>query len=480
MEYELTDAGTCRKKLLLKFSPEDIQSAFDESYKEINSYVKLNGFRKGKAPRRALESRFAKEAASGVRQQLAEKNLPEVIKKEDLQVLGDVASDNTTSLPVPGKPFDIGFEFNITPEFELPEYQGLELSKQDVGVTDEQVEQEVDRLRKNFSNYEPAGDDEGAEIGDILRVDFETKVDGQEIMAMEDQRLRVDGEVLFGLPCPDLTEKFKGVKKGDFIEVKVTLPQEHPNPELRGREADVEVTVKSVEHGKAPELNDAFAESIGLGNLEHLRQTVRSKLMRDAILGAKQKEEEEIIDKLLDQVSFDIPQNLVDAETNALVEQQRMHLVRTGVKSNDAMDAQMKAYRPEAAKEAAKKVRWSILCQKIAAKENIQVTNDDLAAQVEALAQNYNTTPAKIIQRIREFDGIGPMMAEILSIKVVQFLSNSAKGRGEDTGSANVAAAASAKDISADGHDHECGCGHDHDHGHDHDEGHECGCGHKH
>lgn len=447
MEYELTDAGTCRKKLTLKFSAEDINKAFDESYDEINSYVKLKGFRKGKAPRRALETRFSKEAASGVRQQLAEKNLPEIVKKEDISILGDIASDNSVAIPVPGQEFAIGFEFNVTPEFELPEYQGLDLPKQDVSVSDEKIDEEIETLRKNMASYEEAPEGDGAEVGDILRVDFETKVDGQEIMSMEDQRLRVDGEMLFGLPCPDLVDKFKGAKKGDYVEVKVVLPEEHPNPELRGREAVVELTVKSVEHGKAPELNEDFAKSFGLAGLEQLRETVRTKLMRDAILTAKQKEEDDIINALLDKVSFDVPKNMVDAEANALVEQQRMHLLRAGVKQGDSLNSQMEKYRPEAVKEAEKKVRWSILSQKIAQKENIQVTNDDLAAQVEALAQNYNTTPAKIIQRIREFDGVGPMMAEIQSIKVVQFIVNSAKGKGEDTGSVNKASAESAKDI---------------------------------
>ncbi len=449
MEYELSDAGVCRKKLLLKFSAEDIDKAFDESYREINNYVKLKGFRKGKAPRRTLEKRYAKEAASGVRQQLAETNVPEIVRKEDLDLLGQITSDAAgLAMPVPGQPFTTGFEFSVAPEFELPEYRGLDLTDQNPAVTDEEVEEELDRLRKNFATYEPAPDGDGAEVGDILGVDFETKVDGQEIMTMENQRLRVDGGILFGLPCPNLTEKFKGAKKGDFVLVKVTLPQEHPNPELRGREADVEVTVKSVEHGTMPEMNDAFAAGIGLGTLEQLRQVLRSRLMRDAIVQAKQKEEDEIINSLLSKVSFDIPAGLVEAETNALVEQQRHHLLRAGVKDGDSMNTQMEKYRPEAAKEAERKVRWSILSQKIAKKENIQVSNDDLAAHVEALAQSYGIPPAKVLQRIREFDGVAPMMAEIMSIKVVQFLSNSAKGRGEDTGSVNKAAAESAREIS--------------------------------
>lgn len=448
MEYELTDAGVCRKKLSLTFSVEDIDKAFDESYREINNYVKLKGFRKGKAPRRTLEKRYAKEAADGVRQQLAETNVPDIVKKEDLHLLGEIASDSKgLAVPQPGKEYRTAFEFNVAPEFELPEYHGLDLPKHETNVTDAEVENELETLRKNFASYEPAPEGDGANVGDILGVGFETKVDGQEIMTMENQRLRVDGEILFGLPCPNLIEKFKGAKKGDFVVVKVTLPEEHPNPELRGREADVEVTVKSVEHGTMPEMTDEFAASIGIGTVEQLKQVLRTRLMRDGMIAAKQKEEDDIINMVIEKTSFDIPQNMVDAETNALVEQQRAQLLRAGVKAGDAMNTQMEKYRPEAAKEAARKVRWSILSQKIARKENLQVSNDDLAAHVEALAQSYGMPPAKVLQRIREYDGLAPMMAEILSIKVVQLIADSAKGKTDDTGSVNKAAADSAKEI---------------------------------
>ena len=457
MEYELIDAGPCRKKLLLKFNREDVDAAFNESYDEINNYVKIKGFRKGKAPRRTLENRFRDEAANGAKQQLVDKHLPDVVKKEDLDILGNIRGGDN-SMPNPGQDFTVTAEFNVTPEFELPEYKDLEIAEHPVEVDDEKVAEAIERYRKMFANYEET--EEAAQVGDVLKVDFLATVDGTEIMSMDDQRLRVEGETLFGLPCPELEAKFAGAKKNDIVSVAVTLPQEHANPELRGREADVKVTVKSVERGTLPELDDAFAEGLGMGTMDAFRDRVRANLMREGLLAAKQKEEDDIINQLLDKVPFEVPQDMVDGETGALVEQQRMHLLRSGVKAGDALNAQMEKYRPEAAKEALRKVRWGILSAKIGKKEGIEVTNDDMATQVEALAQNYQTTPAKIIQRIREFDGVGPMMAEILSIKVINFIAENAKGRGKDTGEANAAAADSVKKIVGEGEG--CGCGHDH------------------
>jgi trigger factor len=153
MEYELIDAGPCRKKLLLKFSASDVDAAFDASYNEINGYVNIKGFRKGKAPRRTLQSRFAKEAASGARQELTEKNLREIVEKEKLQLLGDASSKNQNALPAPATPFTVDLEFDVAPEFEAPEYKNIEVAEQSVDVADEKVTEAIERYRKMLANY---------------------------------------------------------------------------------------------------------------------------------------------------------------------------------------------------------------------------------------------------------------------------------------------------------------------------------------
>lgn len=482
MEYELIDAGPCRKKLLLKFSTEDINEAFDESYKEINDYVQLKGFRKGKAPRRALEKRFRNEAAAGARQQLTEKNLQDIVKKEELQIIGNIVNKNSNDYPSLGQSYNMEIEMDVAPVFDLPEYKGLELTEHTLDVKEEAVDEALERYRKMFANYQPI--EEPAGVGDVLKVDFSANIEGAEVMSMQDQRLRVEGEILFGLPCPELVEKFTGAKAGDVIHLSVNMPDDHPNPELRGHPADIAVTVKGVERGDLPELNDEFAAGLGMGSLSDFRERIRGNMIREAMMAARAKQEEEIIDNLLGAVDFEVPLDMVEGETNALVEQHRLRMVRSGAKEDEALTAQLDGYRPEAHKEALRKVRWGIMSSKIGEKEGLIVSNEDMAAQVEALAQSYNTTPAKIIQRIREFDGVAPMMAEIISLKVVQFISDHAKGGrldpdrpDADTESMNAAAAESV--ANGEGEGSECGCGHDHSHDHDH--GHDgCGCGHDH
>jgi trigger factor len=444
MKYELSEVGPCRKKIVLQFSAEDIDNAFAESYREINGYVQIKGFRKGHAPLRTLEKRFGEEASDGARRSLTDKHLNDVIKETDLEILGGV-TDKTVGKPIPRQPYNIEIELDVMPEFELPAYTGFELEAQPKEVTDAEVEETLERYQKIFANYTPV-EGEAAD-GDVLKVDFVARVDGEEVMNMKEQRLRIEGDKLFGLPCADLVQKFTGAKAGDTVELSINMPEDHPNADLRNKPASIEVSVAGVERGELPALDDAFASNLGMNSLKDFRDHIRANLARDAMVEARTLQEKQVMQKIIGEVDFPVPQGMIDSETDALLDQQRARMQRGGVPA-DQMDARVEEFRAEAAKTAEEKVRWGMIATRIGKKENITVSNDDLAAQIEALAQAYNTTPAKIIQRVREFDGVGPMMQEILSIKVMQFIVDSAKGgrldpdkKEDNSGAANADAA---------------------------------------
>lgn len=480
MEYELVEIGPCRRTLILKFDDREIDGAFDESYREINNHVQIKGFRKGKAPRQTLEKRFAKDAAITAKKQLTEKNLRETVEKAELDVIGDVTDKNPNDVPNPHQAFDIEMELDVAPIFELPNYKGLELREQPIEVDDEKVEEALDRYRKLFANYEVVEDP--AAVGDVLKVDFLATIDGNEAMNMKEQRLRVEGDKLFGLPCEELVEKFKGAKAGDTVELTINMPEDHPNLDLRNRPAQVKVEVNAVERGELPVLDDAFAANLGMKSLPDFRERIRGNLVKEALVDARQRQEDEIIDKLLGLVQYESPVDMVTSEANALKEQQKQRLENAKL-PEAVIRERIDKFHDEAMRMALRKVRWSIMARKIGKQEDITVTNEDMSNQVEALAQSYRTTPAKIVQRIREFDGVGPMMQEILSLKVVQFIIDSAKGgrlhpdaKTENTESMN---AVSAESVAGEGQG--CGCGHDHERGHlRHDHDHDCGCGHEH
>lgn len=448
MEYELIDVGPCRKRLRFMFTAKDIDAAFAESYQEINNQVQLRGFRKGHAPLRVLEKRFGNEASAGVRRLLVDQHLGKSVEEKKLHVLGNIVDKTPDARPAPGTDFSIEVELDVAPEFELPNYKGLELTPRPVQVAEEAVDAALERYRRIFANYEPV--DGPADAGDVLIVDFQVKVDGETIVSMADQRLRIEGEVLFDLPCPELVEKFQGAKAGDTVALNVTMPADHPLEAIRGRQAQVEIAVKQVERGELPVLDDAFASGLGMKSIADFRARIKNNLVREALVEAMNQQEEEIIDMLLAAVAFDVPAEMVNAETEALTQQRHRYLANAKL-GEDEIRQRLEEYRPEAAKQALRKVRWGVLASKLAQKEDISVTQEDMAAHIEALARSYRVPPAKMIQRIREIDGSEAMVATIISMKVVKFITEHAKNaaslpddeEGGKTESVNAAAAAS-------------------------------------
>lgn len=457
MEYELSDIGPCRKSLVLKFTADDVEAALADSYAEVDRHVQIKGFRKGRAPRNILEKKFGREARMGAEESLAEKNVGPTLEKEKVAVFGNLDNKTEPESLKPGAPYEIKVEFDIRPDFELPDYKGLELKEQPVAVEEEAVDEGVERFRKMFASYDTV--DGAAEKGDVLNVNFKGSSGGKEFMNMEDKNLRVEGEQLFGMPYPELESKFVGVKAGDTVELTINLPEDHPDPELKGKPADIVINTIQVQRPKLPEINDEFAANLGMQDLATFRDRVRSNLMSEALMAVRVKQEQEIIDQLIGATSFPIPEHSVKLETEAILNHERMELMRKNV-AGEELEKALAEKRDDAAKTAERRVRWEIISSRIVEAENLQVTQQEISNHIESLAQSYNTTPAKIIQRVKEFDGIPAMLKEIMDIKVLHFLIENAKGgagdaekRAEDIVKANAEASSAASEPKGDEED---------------------------
>ncbi len=443
-KYKISDIGPCRKKMDFWFSVEEVASALDDSYKQVDQYVQIKGFRKGKAPRRMLEKKFAREAGLTAEEKLQEDSILPSIKKENISLLGQVKVTTPSGTLEAGEPYSFSVEFDVRPDFEMPQYKGLDLKEQPIAVSEEQVAAGLERFRKMFASYDDV--DGAAELGDILEVDFRGAVEGKEIINMKDQKLRVEGDTLFGLPYPDLEAKFKGAKAGDKVELTITLPEDHPDIDLMGKDAQIEIDVKKVQRPNYPEMTDEFAANLGMNSISAFRDRIRNNLMNEAIMAARNDKEKQIIDTLIAATSFPVPQDIVEDEAQAIINSRRLEMLRNGM-PEDRVDGALAAAKTEMEDMALRRVRWEIISSRIVEQENIQVSQAEIQNHVEALAKTYNTTPAKLIQSAKEYNGVAAMIKEILDFKVMQFIidnSQSAEAstkRAEEIENSNAAAA---------------------------------------
>lgn len=420
MEYQLTDIGPCRKRLVFTFDVAEVDAALDESYAEVDQHVQIKGFRRGKAPRRILEKKFGREAALSAEESLAEKNIGNTLEKEKITLLGQPDSKTSKGTLTPHTPFIVEIEFDCRPDFDMPAYKGLELKTMPVPVTDAELEDRMKNLQTMFAKYDVV--DGGAEKGDILNVNFKAEADGKEIMNMTDRNLRVEGDRLFGLPFPELEEKFTGVKAGDEVSLSITLPEDHPDEELKNKVANVSLAVNRVERPNLPEMNDEFAASVGMNNLEDFRNRVKANMEREAVAATRERQEDEIVDLLIAGCEFPLPEKYIHNKVHYLMDQQRAELAKRGIQAPDP-----ETMHADAEKVAERQARWEIIASRISEQENLSVEQEEVGRHIENLASSFNTTPAKIVQRIRDFNGGPAMMKEILDLKVMQLIIDNAK-----------------------------------------------------
>lgn len=428
MKTEITEVAPCRQKLTVTVPADKVNEAFQSIYDELSGRVQIKGFRRGHTPRKLLEKRFAKDVAKDATAKLFQDSFIEALKEKELAPLGDPDLKIEELEAKEGAEFSYSTEVDVRPKFELPEYKGLELTEKTVPVADAEVDEQISRLQKAFAEYNEV--EEGAAAEDYLLVDVTVTSGNEKLIDEKNQRLKVEGELLFGLECKDLVKTLTGVKKGAEKSLTLTLPQEFHKEALRGKPAEVKLSVKAVERGKLPEVDQRLAQMLGCDDVEKLKSRIRENLAADRKAEARRDMERQAVDKLIGTCKFELPEAFLKRLIDSQLIRNKMQLARMGATKELLAEKQAEMAK-ESAAESERTLRWSIISDAIADKEELEVTETEVQEHIEALAHNYQTTPAKMLKRIRDLNGIASMISEIRDIKVLKLLLDQASIKQE-------------------------------------------------
>ncbi len=436
VEAHVSDVAPCRKKLEITVKAKSVDSLFDEAYKNLDENVQVRGFRRGHAPRRLLERKFAKDVTKDGRGRLFQDALRKGMDDNNLSPLGAPDADVETLEVKPGTDFSFSTEIDVRPEFDLPEYEELELEEKVEPVTDEQVNNRLSELQRNFAKHEKT-DDPSAEH-DLLVADTTLKAGDEEIFSDRDTTIPVEGERIFGIECKGLVEKLSGLKAGQEITLDIKFPEDYHREDLSGKSGTVLLSIHGVERENLPELDDAFAKRVGLDSMEVLRKMIKGNMEDQNKQKARNQLESDIMDMLIAKTSFDLPQELLKRQAEAVMERRKIHLARQGA-TDEVIEEKMAELKDSSAKDAEHSLRWMIISDTIAEKEELEVTPQDIQQSIEALARVYRVTPAQMLERVQRLGGLESMAMEIRDTKVIRMLMDKAKITtttisGEDTG----------------------------------------------
>jgi trigger factor len=268
---QVEDVGTLKKKVTITVPAERIDAKREEMFGELSTTAQVPGFRIGRAPRRLVVKRFGKEVDRDVRNAMIGESLGKALEKSQLKVIGEPDIDlEAIELPASG---DMSYELEVevAPEFDLPELEGIEVIRPTVEVTDERIDEAIDRMRLREVKYEVA--DEPAAEQDIVTGRAKVSVEGAEESETE-VTLRVAPGQIEGLPLVDLGKELTGKEAGQAVPMTVKVPEVHPNEAWQGKEARIELTVGEVRKRRLPEVNDAYAERMGYESVGELREAL--------------------------------------------------------------------------------------------------------------------------------------------------------------------------------------------------------------
>ena len=412
-------------KLTIEVSAEDLDKAMEKAYQKQKSRISLPGFRKGKAPRKMIESMYGK----GV---FMEDAVNSLVPQEYTKALGECDLEivsqpeiNVTQME-PGKALIFTADVAVKPEVTLGDYKGVEVPKSEIAVTDEEVDAEVKKEQdKNARTV--AVEDRAAANGDITTIDFEGFVDG---VAFEggkgtDYALTLGS----GTFIPGFEDQLVGANTGDHVEVKVTFPEEYQAKELAGKEAVFQCDVKKIETKEVPELDDEFAKDVSeFDTLAEYKEDVKKKLTEKKEKEARTAKENAAVDKAIENAQMDIPELMTKTECRQMMDDFSRRMQQQGLSTEQyfqftgqSMDKMMEDMKPQ----ALKRIQTRLVLEKVAEAENIQPSEEEITEEIQKMADAYKMEADKIREAIGE-SGLEQMKKDMAVQKAVTVIADAA------------------------------------------------------
>jgi trigger factor len=425
MEIQIEEVAPCRKRLTVDCSEEDVNQAFEESFKEVMNLAQLPGFRKGHAPRRMIERKFGDQITDDVRGRLFRQGLADGLKRENLSPMGEPEIQLEKLDVRRGQSLQFSTEIDVRPQFELKPCEGLKLTERVRAVSDEEVDERLEQLRARFADYEETN--RPAEKENLVEGAVRLTCGEEEVFHQEERAIRIEGSTIFGIEAGDLEEKLGGIQVGETRSIDFTMPDSYPREELRGKAATFTITPTKILETRLPEIDDAFAQRLGMESAQSLSDQIRESIRGEHKNESRQALEEDLLTRLIEENPFDIPQGLKDRQAQANFQRSEMNLRFMGGGNAEIDETQRENLRKESDEQADRQIRRMILFDAIGDKEGVSVSQGELSAHIEQLARYYRTPPKKMLQDIEERQGLGMVEAELRDIKVVQALLDKAE-----------------------------------------------------
>jgi trigger factor len=411
-------------KFTMEFTAEEFEKAINEVYQSTKGRYAVDGFRKGKAPRKLIEANYGEDIfLEDAINNMFSQAYPEALQSLDIYPV-DSPSAEFDKIEK-GKGFTTTITVTVRPEFEVKDYKGVKVKKIEHPVTEEDVDKDLESLQNRNSRLVTV--ERAAKDGDTVIIDYAGFVgdDQFEGGTAERQPLKLGS----GSFIPGFEEQLIGTSAGEEKDVVVTFPEEYHSEALSGKEAVFKCKVHEVKETEVPELNDEFAKDVSeFDTLEELKQNIKEKLEKSAASKVEMETKNAILEKVYEANEIDIPQIMVDEQAGAMVQELAQQLSYQGMNLEMYCQYLQKTHedlQEEFKEDALKRVKTRLLVEAVANAEGLEASEEEMEAELKAMAEHYKIDVDKL-RKDMGFENFMLMGQDIKMRKAVDFMFENA------------------------------------------------------
>lgn len=425
MKAELLKKEGINVSFKITVENDKFKEAVNKAYNKTKGKYNIPGFRKGKAPKVVIETQYGKGIFyNDAIDMLFKEVYPQAIKELNLDVIDRPSLDIEQISEENGLVMLV--DVQVKPEFEVGTYKGVEVKKEEVKVSEDEVELELKEMATRGARLVSA--DKALESGDTAVIDYEGFDNGVAFEGGKGENYSlVIGSNTF---IPGFEDQLIGKKAGEEVEVNVTFPEKYHAPNLAGKPVVFNVKVNDVKVKEIAEINDEFAKDVSeFETLKELKDSIRTKLEEQAKKSVEDKMKNDIISKICDNTEVEIPSAMVEHQLDNLIMQFNYQLQYQGLNLKQLLDMSGKTIddlKDERREDAKKGVKMTLVLEKIAEVENVQISDEEFDAEIYKMASMYNIESDKLKNTLRE-EEIEGIKEELKIRKVVDLLVKNAK-----------------------------------------------------
>jgi trigger factor len=434
MKTEVVDASETRKEIKIEIEAEEVRAEFERVTQEYTRAATVPGFRKGNAPASVVRTRFKKDIQGDVLKRLVPEAVEQAINESGLQVIGqpDVHLDNEGLEKFGQEPISLHAHVEVMPDVSLGEYKGIEAARRTRPVGDEEVERVIENLREASASLQPV-EDRASEEGDTVTVDIQ----GRYVEPPEDEEINVsDVDIVLGGEgvLPEFTEHLTGMRPDEVKTFTVAYPEDFNAKGLAGKTVEYTATVTAVRRKETPEFDDEWVGSLGeeeVSTVEQLRTRVRENLTKNAEHESEHRLRDEVLSALIEQHRFEVPETIVSYQANQILQSMIRDMISRGMDPR-TQEVNWEAMRDMVRDRAGDDVRGSMLLERVAEAEGLEVSDEEVEAEIQEMADGSRQSVEQVRASLTKQGGERSIADRLRNRKALDFLVQNAKVREEE------------------------------------------------